>query len=111
MRRRTPLSRQPRRVPAIQERRRGRDPATCPRGPGRSSGTMIHERRKWDVDRHAMVFALLHSPLVGPFTWSLVAEHLRQRGVETAVPALDDVEGSPVPYWQQHAGAVARGLR
>jgi hypothetical protein len=35
-----------------------------------------------------MVFMLIHSPLVGPFTWSLVAEELRARGQEMFVPTL-----------------------
>ncbi len=26
-------------------------------------------------------FVLIHSPLVGPLTWSLVAEDLRRRGI------------------------------
>lgn len=56
------------------------------------------------------VFVLVHSPLVGPFTWSLVAEELRQREIEVVIPVLTDVEGSSVPYWRQHAGAVAQAL-
>ena len=42
---------------------------------------------------------LIHSPLVGPFTWSLVAKRLRQRGIETLVPVLIDVEETDAPYW------------
>lgn len=53
---------------------------------------------------------LIHSPLVGPLTWTLVADDLRQRGVEVIVPLLlTPAEASP-PYWKQHADAVARAL-
>jgi len=33
-------------------------------------------------------FALLHSPLVGPSTWTAVADHLRQAGLTAVVPDL-----------------------
>jgi hypothetical protein len=48
---------------------------------------------------------LVHSPLVGPFTWSLVADELRTRGVSVAVPTLP--EDQLAPYWRLHAEAVA----
>lgn len=54
------------------------------------------------------IWVLIHSPLVGPLTWSLVADELRQRDVLVEVPTLDDVEGAHAPFWQQHAKAVAR---
>jgi hypothetical protein len=57
-----------------------------------------------------MVFVLIHSPLVGPFTWSLVAEELRARGQEVFVPTLSDAEGSAAPSWQQYAASVAHAL-
>jgi hypothetical protein len=50
-------------------------------------------------------FVLVHSPLVGPFTWSLVADELRRRGVSVAVPTLP--EDQLAPYWRLHAEAVA----
>lgn len=55
-------------------------------------------------------FVLIHSPLVGPLTWSLIAAELHQRGIETVVPTLDDTEDSGRSYWQQHADSVARWL-
>jgi thioesterase domain-containing protein len=56
-------------------------------------------------------FVLVHSPLVGPFTWSRVAGELRGRGEQVVVPVLsDDDRGEPVPYWRQHAECVARAL-
>ena len=50
-------------------------------------------------------FVLVHSPLVGPFTWSLVADELGTRGVSVAVPTLP--EDRRQPYWPLHAEAVA----
>ncbi|MGH2535448.1 MAG: alpha/beta hydrolase [Thermomicrobiales bacterium] len=55
-------------------------------------------------------FVLIHSPLVGPLTWSLVADELQQRNVETVVPALTDDTGADLPFWRQHAEAVARAV-
>lgn len=55
-----------------------------------------------------MTFILIHSPLVGPLTWALVGEELRQRGQEAIVPRLADSPEAHRPYWQQHAEAVAR---
>jgi hypothetical protein len=54
----------------------------------------------------------VHSPLVGPLTWSLVAEELRRRGVAALTPALvSPREGSRRPFWQRHARAAAKALR
>jgi hypothetical protein len=50
-------------------------------------------------------FVLVHSPLVGPFTWSLVADELGTRGVSAALPTLP--EDQRAPYWRRHAEAVA----
>ncbi len=56
------------------------------------------------------MFILVHSPLVGPFTWALVADELRRQSVEAVVPVLHDGETSSEPYWQQNAISVARAL-
>ncbi len=53
---------------------------------------------------------LIHSPLVGPLTWSLVAAELYQRGIETVVPTLDDTDDSGRPFWRQHADCAAPWL-
>jgi hypothetical protein len=53
-------------------------------------------------------FILIHSPLVGPDTWSLVAEALRRRGHTASVPALPAVLEAGRPFWQQHVQAAAR---
>src|SRR5207253_7352694 len=52
-------------------------------------------------------FVLIHSPLVGPFTWAPVADVLRERGVGAVVPALGAGEQTGAPYWRQHADATA----
>lgn len=56
-------------------------------------------------------FVLVHSPLVGPLTWSLVAEQLQRRGIEALTPALQQDEGAPEPFWVQHARSAAEALR
>ena len=53
---------------------------------------------------------LVHSPLVGPFTWSMVAERLQQRKVDVLVPKLTDRDDSNLPYWEQHTEAVKQTL-
>ncbi len=54
------------------------------------------------------LFVLVHSPLVGPFTWALVADDLRRRGHGVLVPELENP--SEAPFWRRHADSVARAL-
>ena len=54
------------------------------------------------------VFVLIHSPLVGPLTWSLVAEQMRQRDTDVIVPTLVDSGDSDKSFWKQHAESVAQ---
>ena len=56
-------------------------------------------------------FVLVHSPLVGPLTWSRVAEELRHRGIEALTPALPQDDDAAGPFWERHAGAIAQTLR
>jgi len=56
------------------------------------------------------VFVLIHSPLVGPTTWTLVAEELRRRGVATVVSALQDARCTDGPYWSRHVAAVSSAV-
>src|SRR5262249_41646529 len=59
------------------------------------------------------IVVLVHSPLVGPFTWALVADILKARNVEVVVPVLrNDQEeyAKGIPYWEQHALAVKTAL-
>ncbi len=58
----------------------------------------------------SLLFVLVHSPLVGPSTWSLVADQLRAQQIDAVVPNLFDSELDQRPYWQQHAGSVAHVL-
>jgi hypothetical protein len=55
-------------------------------------------------------FGLIHSPLVGPRSWSPVAQELERRSFAVAVPALTDIADAGGPWWRQHADAAARGL-
>ncbi len=51
---------------------------------------------------------LVHSPLVGPYTWEAVADALRGRGTDVHLPELaNPTEGS---FWLQHARSVAGQL-
>jgi hypothetical protein len=56
------------------------------------------------------LYVLIHSPLVGPLTWSSVAEQMRQRGLDVLVPTLNDSPDSNEPFWKQHANSVAQAL-
>ena len=53
------------------------------------------------------MFVLIHSPLVGPLTWSLVADEMRQRGLDVLVPDLEDSPDLNEPFWKQHAESVS----
>jgi len=57
-----------------------------------------------------VTYVLIHSPLVGPLTWQLVCETLRERNLQVVVPVLFDNPNSTLPYWQQHAESVAASL-
>src|SRR5262245_37925658 len=52
-------------------------------------------------------FGLVHSPSVGPSTWTPVAEVLRARGRAAVVPSLVDVTVGPGPYWPRVVAEVA----
>ena len=56
------------------------------------------------------VYVLIHSPLVGPLTWSRVAAELQSRGQDVLVPILEDSPQSTDPFWMQHAESVSRSL-
>ncbi len=56
------------------------------------------------------VYILIHSPLVGPLTWSLVADEMRQRGIDVVVPTLVDSPNSGESFWKQHAESVSQAL-
>jgi hypothetical protein len=54
------------------------------------------------------VYVLIHSPLVGGLTWTLVADQMRQRDLTVVVPILSDSAASKEPFWRQHAESVAQ---
>jgi hypothetical protein len=51
-------------------------------------------------------FLLVHSPSVGPSTWTPVAEILRARGHTAVIPPLTDVTAGPPPYWPRVVSEV-----
>jgi pimeloyl-ACP methyl ester carboxylesterase len=57
-----------------------------------------------------LLYALIHSPIVGPSTWRPVAEELEARGYRAIVPVLSDSPYSKRPYWEQHALSAAAVL-
>ena len=57
-----------------------------------------------------MLLALIHSPLVGPLTWTRVAAVLSARGVPVLLPELRDEPASRRPFWQQQAESAAQAL-
>jgi pimeloyl-ACP methyl ester carboxylesterase len=60
---------------------------------------MVHRER-------APVFVLIHSPLLGPTTWSPVAHELELRGREAMVPSLLGVADAAAPQWRHVPEAV-----
>lgn len=56
------------------------------------------------------LIVLVHSPLVGPLTWSPVAERLQALGFNVLVPTLVDSGETPPPYWQQHSASFQQAL-
>jgi hypothetical protein len=52
------------------------------------------------------VFVLVHSPLVGPTTWSQVARELEQREREAVVPSLLGIARAEAPQWRHAPEAV-----
>ena len=56
------------------------------------------------------IYVLIHSPLVGGLTWNLVADQMRQRGLDAIVPVLYDSPDSKKPFWKQHAESVSKAL-
>lgn len=56
------------------------------------------------------LYVLIHSPLVGPLTWSLIAEQMQQRGLDVILPTLADSPDPKEPFWKQHAQSVSQAL-
>jgi pimeloyl-ACP methyl ester carboxylesterase len=60
--------------------------------------------------KNSQISVLIHSPLVGPLTWSRVAAEMRKRGFDVFVPSLRDSPASKEPFWKQHARSVSEDL-
>lgn len=58
-----------------------------------------------------MVFVLVHSPLVGPSTWSPVAQELERRGHHAIVPSLLGAAAASPPQWRHCVDAVRDATR
>ena len=56
------------------------------------------------------LFVLIHSPLVGPLTWKLVANRMKKRDIKGIVPILSDKPDSNQPFWLQHTESVLHAL-
>jgi pimeloyl-ACP methyl ester carboxylesterase len=56
------------------------------------------------------VFVLVHSPLLGPTSWSPVASELEGGGREALIPSLSGVADAPAPRWRHSVKAVRGAL-
>lgn len=56
-------------------------------------------------------FVLVHSPLVGPYSWRLVADALSEQGHNPIVPEVRSLEREGPPYWKRHVEAIARAVQ
>ena len=54
---------------------------------------------------------LVHSPLVGPYSWAPVAEELRSLGYSLSIPTLTTREEEGRPFWQAHSDAIAEATK
>jgi pimeloyl-ACP methyl ester carboxylesterase len=58
----------------------------------------------------SVTFVLIHSPLVGPYTWQRVATELREGGERVVVPELRSARRTEGHYWQSHVNAVVHSI-
>jgi hypothetical protein len=56
------------------------------------------------------IVVLVHSPLVGPFSWGPVADMLRRRGHIVLVPDLRPGTDQGAPYFEHHAALVVQAV-
>ncbi|MEV5986735.1 alpha/beta hydrolase [Streptomyces sp. NPDC052051] len=57
------------------------------------------------------IFVLVHSPSVGPSTWTPVADRLTSAGYRVRVPSLLHVGAGAPPFWPRAVDAVRADLR
>jgi pimeloyl-ACP methyl ester carboxylesterase len=68
-------------------------------------------RQPGNIAAHARpVIVLVHSPLVGPYSWTPAAEVLRRHGHSVLVPDLRPGTGLGPPYHERHANLVAEAM-
>ncbi len=56
------------------------------------------------------LFVLVHGPLVGPYSWALVADALRTRRNTVVVPEIRSLEHEGPPYWERHVEAISQAI-
>ena len=56
------------------------------------------------------LFVLVHSPLVGPYSWALVADALITRGNAVVVPEIRSLEHEGPPFWERHLEAISQAI-
>lgn len=56
-------------------------------------------------------FVLVHSPLVGPFSWELVAQELQRLDIVVILPSLTSPPHLAIPYWRHHVLAVYDAMK
>ncbi len=56
------------------------------------------------------VFVLVHSPLVGPLTWTRVTDSLRRRGHRVVMPRLDNPDDPSPSLQRHHAERIRRSV-
>ena len=56
------------------------------------------------------LYILIHSPLIGGLTWTLVADQMLKRGLKVLVPILNDSPNSNKPFWKQHADSISQAF-
>jgi len=52
------------------------------------------------------VYVLVHSPLAGGLTWTLVAQEMLVQGLNALVPHLSDQAAAKQPFWKQHVESI-----
>ncbi len=83
---------------------RGADVGAAPEGGTGTAG-------KGDRPRAVRaLFVLVHSPLVGPYSWARVAEALRDLDHPVVVPRVRSLEQEGAPFWERHVEAITRAV-